>query len=241
MDILNFISWIKGKRLVTTVDPAKTLLPVALKDDRRDDDYLTGAISVEDLAAQVGGLQTVAVDGTTIQGDGTPANPLVSNSGVQSVTGLDTDNTYPLNPIIRIKVDGTTITGDGTPASPLIATVPTPSYKVYSALLTQTGTADPVATVVTNTLGTVTIARVSPGRYSVTTSGLFTLNKTIISINTITSSAGPYGGYTGISDAGSTNVFYIDTTKVIASGGLIPGVGADDVWLRTPLEIRVYN
>ena len=79
MDILNFISWIKGKRLVTTVDPAKTLLPVALKDDRRDDDYLTGAISVEDLAAQVGGLQTVAVDGTTIQGDGTPTNPLFAN------------------------------------------------------------------------------------------------------------------------------------------------------------------
>jgi hypothetical protein len=53
MDILNFISWIKGKRLVTTVDPAKTLLPVALKDGRRDDDYLTGAITVQDFIAQI--------------------------------------------------------------------------------------------------------------------------------------------------------------------------------------------
>jgi hypothetical protein len=53
MDILNFISWIKGKRIVTSVDPAKTLLPVALKDSRRDDDYLTGAITVEDFAASI--------------------------------------------------------------------------------------------------------------------------------------------------------------------------------------------
>jgi len=41
---------------------------------------------------------------------------------VQSVTGLNTDNTDPQNPIVRISVDGTTITGLGTPASPLVAT-----------------------------------------------------------------------------------------------------------------------
>ena len=42
--------------------------------------------------------------------------------GVQSVTGLNTDNTDPLNPIVKISVDGVTITGQGTPADPLIAT-----------------------------------------------------------------------------------------------------------------------
>lgn len=42
-------------------------------------------------------------------------------SGVQSVTGLDTDNTDPVNPIVKISVDGTTVTGDGTPTSPLVA------------------------------------------------------------------------------------------------------------------------
>lgn len=68
MDILNFISWIRGGRQVTTVDPAKTLLPVGLKDGRRDDQYLAGAISVEDLAAQIGGggggldIETITVD-----------------------------------------------------------------------------------------------------------------------------------------------------------------------------------
>ena len=66
MDILNFISWIKGKRVVTTVDPARTLLPVALKDGRRDDDYLTGAITVEDFANLVGDPSVTFVDGSLV-------------------------------------------------------------------------------------------------------------------------------------------------------------------------------
>jgi hypothetical protein len=53
MDILNFISWIKGRRVVTSADPATSLLPVALKDDRRDDSYLTAGISVQNFATQV--------------------------------------------------------------------------------------------------------------------------------------------------------------------------------------------
>lgn len=40
---------------------------------------------------------------------------------VESVTGLNTNNADPVNPIVRISVDGTTITGLGTPGSPLVA------------------------------------------------------------------------------------------------------------------------
>lgn len=40
---------------------------------------------------------------------------------VLSVTGLNTDNTDPANPIVKISVDGVTIIGQGTPASPLVA------------------------------------------------------------------------------------------------------------------------
>lgn len=39
---------------------------------------------------------------------------------VRTVTGLNTDNSDPANPIVKISVDGTGITGDGTPASPLV-------------------------------------------------------------------------------------------------------------------------
>jgi len=53
MDILNFISWIKGGRIVTSVDATKTLIPVGLKDGRRDDDYLAGAITAQDFINQI--------------------------------------------------------------------------------------------------------------------------------------------------------------------------------------------
>ena len=64
MDILNFISWIKGKRIVTTVDTAKTVIPLGLKDGRRDDDYLAGTISVADFAAVVSDPSVTFVQGS---------------------------------------------------------------------------------------------------------------------------------------------------------------------------------
>jgi hypothetical protein len=66
MDILNFISWIKGKRIVTTVPPTQTLIPVGLKDGRRDDEYLAGAITYQDLAAQLALTQSckIIINGT---------------------------------------------------------------------------------------------------------------------------------------------------------------------------------
>jgi hypothetical protein len=38
---------------------------------------------------------------------------------VDSVTGLNTDNSDPNNPVVQISVDGVTVTGSGTPADPL--------------------------------------------------------------------------------------------------------------------------
>ena len=40
---------------------------------------------------------------------------------VDSVTGLNTDNSDPVNPIVQISVDGVTITGSGTSGSPLVS------------------------------------------------------------------------------------------------------------------------
>jgi hypothetical protein len=67
-----------------------------------------------------------------------------SGSGVQSVTGLNTDNTDPQNPEVKISV-ANGITGAGTPASPLIAS----SRGLYS----QTTDSTPVtATTIAGTL-----------------------------------------------------------------------------------------
>ena len=75
MDILNFISWIRGKRQVTTVDPSKTLLPIGLKDGRRDDDYLAAAMTVTDFAGVVGEPSVTYTQGSlepTVQATMTP-------------------------------------------------------------------------------------------------------------------------------------------------------------------------
>lgn len=65
----------------------------------------------------------------------------IGGIGVQSVSGLNTDNSDPINPIVEISVDGTTITGDGTPANPLQANfIPTTNYGLYA----QTSNSTPV-------------------------------------------------------------------------------------------------
>ena len=58
-------------------------------------------------------------------------------------------------------------------------------YTVYTALLTQTGTAAPVATILKNNTGsTFTWARTGSGTYTITASGnSFTSNKTIVFYN----------------------------------------------------------
>ena len=43
---------------------------------------------------------------------------------VQTITGLNTDNSDPQNPVVQISVDNTTITGSGTPSDPLQASIP---------------------------------------------------------------------------------------------------------------------
>ena len=53
------------------------------------------------------------------------------NNNVQSVTGLDTDNTDPLNPVVQIAVDGVTVTGDGTSGNPLVSVSGSSSQFTY--------------------------------------------------------------------------------------------------------------
>jgi hypothetical protein len=90
MDILNFISWIKGSRIVTTADPNRTLLPLGLKDNRRDDGYLAGAITLSDFIAQV-----------------SPSQPVITSSiwanGFTVVGCINEDLTLPANSNLTYK------------------------------------------------------------------------------------------------------------------------------------------
>ena len=100
-------------------------------------------------------------------------------------------------------------------------------YKSYTALLTQSGTSAPVATVLENTVGTITITRSGTGEYTITSSGLFTLNKTTFDIT-------PIQGFIKQSALSSINTIVFETrdTSNATSDGLLAS---------KKLEIRVYN
>jgi hypothetical protein len=68
--------------------------------------------------------------------------------------------------------------------APIINNLPTgPAYKVYTALLTQSGIDAPVATVLENTIGNITWTYLSIGSYAGNLISAFPLNKTYFSVN----------------------------------------------------------
>lgn len=99
----------------------------------------------------------------------------------------------------------------------------TREYKVYIALLTQTGTAAPVATVIKNTLsGTPVWSRVSATDMRATLTGEFIADKTTVFIS---------NGANGAFSAGSERLDD-DTIKLSPPG--------DSQISKASIEIRVY-
>lgn len=110
----------------------------------------------------------------------------------------------------------------------------TSTYKVYTALVTQSGTSAPTATVLENTLGgTVVLSRVSAGQYKATLTGAFTANKTTSSC---TPGAGTGNNIVTIVAYQSTANEVVFNTATVAGGGFIDGVLS-----AATFEIRVYN
>jgi hypothetical protein len=105
-------------------------------------------------------------------------------------------------------------------------------YKVYTALLTQTGINDPVANVLYNTIGTVTVSRTGAGVYNISCPdfNFFTLNKTAIC-------AVPT----------NTNIYRYTirptnpTTVELVTFNSANPPSIDDLLSNTMVEIRVYN
>jgi len=102
-------------------------------------------------------------------------------------------------------------------------------YKVYTAILSQSGTSAPVATVLENTLGgTVVWSRVSTGEYRGTLTGAFTANKTVVL----------QGGTAAFK---STNSFPV-TVDYVQVKTFNPSTltSEDSILVSYSIEIRVY-
>jgi len=105
-------------------------------------------------------------------------------------------------------------------------------YTVYTALITQAGTAAPVATVLQNTTGgTIAWTRNSTGRYVATISGAnFTANKTAV----IVTSGGNSDKFLKpvVSSTSTIDIYNIDTGNSAVS---------DVISATTTVEIRIYS
>ena len=174
----------------------------------------------------VDGLQGVAVsstaptNGQVLKYNGTAWAPGTDDTGggggggVSSVTGPGVDNTDPDNPVVNAR-----------------------PYKVYTALLSQSGTDAPVATVLENTLGgTVVWTRNDQGIYQATLSGGYS--------GTFFAPSHPIKG-DGYADSQEWYVAFakIDDSNMLmttgnANSGLVDLSSA--VGTPLPIEIRVY-
>jgi hypothetical protein len=115
---------------------------------------------------------------------------------------------------------------------------PSPAYKVYTALLTQSGTDAPVATVLENTLGgDVVWTRDNIGQFIVTSNNLFTAYKTAVFITPTSASSG-YPVFAFDTDPPNEDNLYIYSYGA-PSGA--PDNYEDGKLNKTTVEIRVYN
>jgi hypothetical protein len=94
------------------------ILALAVVDSSSSTGYTTKAIRSLNFVPFTS-LTTIGTTGAATLINGVLNIPEYGGGVVDSVTGLNVDNTDPANPIIQISVDGITITGAGTPASPL--------------------------------------------------------------------------------------------------------------------------
>jgi hypothetical protein len=157
--------------------------------------------------------------------------------GGNVLIGTTTDSGYKLDVNGNVKATSFIKSG-GTSSQFLMAdgsiSTGTAAYKVYTALLTQTGTNAPTATVLENTLGgTVVWTRSGVGAYIGTLSNAFTSEKTAVFCTKDTGSPTGTGGVMMRGYSSSTSNVLI--TVVTSSGGI------DGQIANSSVEIRVYN
>jgi hypothetical protein len=112
-----------------------------------------------------------------------------------------------------------------------IPDITTPTYKVYTALLSQTGTASPTTIVLQNTIGNISIAYESAGRYRIVGDDVFPFDKTYVS---------PYG-FSPLLDLPDGIWTEVLGTNEIQIYSFSNADGADGQLNYTPIEVRLYN
>lgn len=108
---------------------------------------------------------------------------------------------------------------------------------VYRALMNQSGTNAPVATVLENSIGSIVWARTVAGIYTATLAGAFPASKTF---TTITSSRGINQDDAGLYSIVRTSANVLTLQVVFFDPGGGSANLSDNLMTDTPLEILVY-
>lgn len=123
---------------------------------------------------------------------------------------------------------------DGTLA--LTSDIPTKGYEVYTALITQTGTNDPIVVVLENELsGAIVWTRSGIGDYIGTLTSAFTSDKTTL-LMTVNSTGGATYPIQIIAGRLNNNSVYIKTVSTNSTGTLLDGQLS-----KTTIDIKVYD
>lgn len=104
-------------------------------------------------------------------------------------------------------------------------------YRVYTGLISQTGTNNPTVVVMENTIGNIVWTRNANGQYQGYLPGEFLAAKTFL----LTSS--DYA----INPTNQARQFFRSSDDYVSISTQINGIIADGLLDNTPIEIRIYN
>ena len=149
---------------------------------------------------------------------------------VAGATTVNEDNSSGFGGSLTTNTSAPTSVGDQYKVTVGVGTV-----KSYKALLTQSGTGAPVATVLgNNTIGAIVWSRNGAGDYIATLANAFTVGKTFVKIGpTINDGTTNYANIVHLGSAATVNAL-----EFVTYGDIDTAI--DDVLLNTEIEIEVY-
>lgn len=114
---------------------------------------------------------------------------------------------------------------------------PAPTYKIYRALMTQSGTSAPTASIMENTIGDIVWTYSSTGNYYGTLTGAFTLAKYF----TINAKNGFILLDTNGNSLGLYNTYRKSDNIVVLQSYNTSNAFTNSILVNAPIEIIVYN
>jgi len=154
------------------------------------------------------------------------ASPVALSGGSGTGATISIDSTAPIVPV----------SFNGDTGNLTVRTVN--SVRVYRALLTQSGTNPPVATILENTLGGVPVwTRDSGGTYRITLAGVFLRDKTFLNIPKLSFNDANVFAFADLIDASGDFIIVKAWTSDGESDNIL---GQSNAGAGSPIEILVY-